>query len=264
MDDSQVSSSNLFEWPEVLAAAMHSVMCDMNRNPQPVRVYAASDAELIVDRQLFSEAVSQYYNNILPGLSVQDLKRISSRKVGFNGTPPGIGDGTVIIVTPNTLKLKCITQSFTLFIATKAELRRYLKSKDLEFVTLLSRRLLPSSEWLLTEKMGRSLLGSPEDAQQVITNIGGQLPVTKAQFRTFLNNERVSSQCMDIVCKLFQLQDDRIAEVYHDVNHRRTNYQPFKKNCIFGEQFLFELIIYFKARAHTTPDSTTLSSRLEA
>ena len=86
------TSSNIFEWPEVLAAAMHSVLSDMNSIPQPVRVYAASDAELIIERQLFSEAVALYYNNTLPGLSLNELKRLASRKVGFNGTAI-IGDG---------------------------------------------------------------------------------------------------------------------------------------------------------------------------
>jgi hypothetical protein len=71
---------------------MHSVLSDMNRIPQPVRVYAASDAELIIERQLFSEAVALYYNNTLPGLSLNELKRLASRKVGFNGTAI-IGDG---------------------------------------------------------------------------------------------------------------------------------------------------------------------------
>jgi len=88
-------SSNLFEWPEVLAAAMHSVLCDMNRNPQPVRVYAASDAELIIDRELFSKAVSHYYTSFLPTLSVNELKRVASRKVGFNGTAVSLGDGKI-------------------------------------------------------------------------------------------------------------------------------------------------------------------------
>ena len=87
------TSSNIFEWPEVLAAAMHSVLSDMNRIPQPVRVYAASDAELIIERQLFSEAVALYYNNTLPGLSLNELKRLASRKVGFNGTAIIIGNG---------------------------------------------------------------------------------------------------------------------------------------------------------------------------
>ena len=91
--DTTPTSSNIFEWPEVLAAAMHSVLSDMNRTPQPVRVYAATDAELIVERQLFSEAVMQYYNSFLPALSLTELKRLASRKIGFNGTAISLGDG---------------------------------------------------------------------------------------------------------------------------------------------------------------------------
>ena len=125
--------------------------------------------------------------------------------------------------------------------ATKAELRRLLKSKDLEFVTLLNRRLLPSSQWLLTQKLGRSLLESQEDAFQVFAEVGGQLPVTKQQFRIFMSNERLSSQCMDIICKLFQLRDDRIAEVYHEVNHRRTGFNPYKKSVFLGNTFCSNL-----------------------
>ena len=125
--------------------------------------------------------------------------------------------------------------------AKKAELRRLLKSKDLEFVTLLNRRMLPSSQWLLTQKLGRSLLESQEDALQVIAEVGGEHPVTKAQFRIFMGNERLSSQCMDIVCKLFQQRDDRIAEVYHEVNQRRTGYQPYKRSVFLGNNFCSNL-----------------------
>ena len=91
--DTTPISTNIFEWPEVLAAAMHSVLSDMNRNPQPVRLYAASDGALIVERQLFLDAVAQYYSNTLPRLSLNDLKQLALRKVGFNGTTISIGDG---------------------------------------------------------------------------------------------------------------------------------------------------------------------------
>ena len=125
--------------------------------------------------------------------------------------------------------------------ATKADLRKHLKAKDLEFVTLFCKPLLPSSEWLLIQKLGRSLLEGPDDANQVIANIGGQFPVTKEQLRTFANDVRLSAQCIDVLCKMFQLRDDRIAEVFHDVNHRRTNYQPFKRTVFLGNVFCSNL-----------------------
>jgi hypothetical protein len=62
--DTTPISTNIFEWPEVFAAAMHSVLSDMNRNPQPVRLYAASDGALIIERHFFfgcSRAVLQQH-----------------------------------------------------------------------------------------------------------------------------------------------------------------------------------------------------------
>jgi len=76
---------------------MHSVLSDMNRNPQPVRLHAASDGALIVERQLFSDAVAHYYNNTLTRLSLNELKQLALRKVGFNGTTTiSVGDGKFI------------------------------------------------------------------------------------------------------------------------------------------------------------------------
>ena len=120
-------------------------------------------------------------------------------------------------------------------------MRKHLKASDLAFVTLFCRPLLPSSEWLVTQKLGRSLLEGPEDANQIVANIGGQYPVTKEQLRIFASDMRLSTQCMDILCKMFQLRDDRIAEVFHDVNHRRTNYQPFKRTVFLGNSFCSNL-----------------------
>ena len=86
----------IFDWPEVLAAAMHSVCTDMNRNPQPVRVYAASDAELIIDRNHFSENVSAYYDSILR-LTVARIRKIANRKVGYNGKLIASGEGGIYL-----------------------------------------------------------------------------------------------------------------------------------------------------------------------
>lgn len=96
----------LFEWPEVLAAAMHSVVTDMNRNPQPVRVYAASDADLIIDRNQFSESVKEYYN-MLPRLTVPLIKKVVQRKVGYNEKSMPAGDGgRYTIITPQIYYLR--------------------------------------------------------------------------------------------------------------------------------------------------------------
>lgn len=80
-----------FEWPEVLAAAMHSVHTDMNQHPQNVRLYSTSDVQLVADRNLFKETVrGPYYEGILraSAMTNQKLLRILRRKVGYRGEEP--------------------------------------------------------------------------------------------------------------------------------------------------------------------------------
>ena len=126
---------------------------------------------------------------------------------------------------------------------TKSELIRYLKAKDLEFATLFNKRLLQSSEWLVTQKIGFSLLSSQDDAEEVIATIGrGQKPVSKRIFRMFTsNNHSLSHECIDIYCKLFQLRDDRVAETHHDVNNQRASYQKFGRTIFLGNDFCANL-----------------------
>ena len=116
-----------------------------------------------------------------------------------------------------------------------------MKSKDLEFITLFNKRLLPSSEWLVSQKVGLSLLSSQDDAHQLVANIGGQIPVSKGVFRKFTSGQALSHECIDIYCKLFQLRDDRIAETHHDINNQRASYQIFGRTIFLGNTFCANL-----------------------
>lgn len=107
----------IFEWPEVLAAAMHSVYTDMNRNPQPVRLYSASETDLVIDRNRFSERVKDYYS-ALPRLTVALIKKIAQRKVGYNGKSLASGDGgNTLLMTPLLLiKGYDVNKCFRIFL----------------------------------------------------------------------------------------------------------------------------------------------------
>ena len=126
-------------------------------------------------------------------------------------------------------------------VATKGELIRYLKAKDLEFATLFYRRLQPTSEWLITQKVGSSLLSSQDDAEQTVATIGEQTSVSKRVFRNFTSSQLLSHECVDIYCKLFQLRDNRIAETHHDVNNQRASYQQFGRSIFLGNSFCANL-----------------------
>ena len=80
-----------FVWPEVMAAAMHSVHTDMNQHPQNARIYSTSDVQLVADRNLFKETTrGPYYEGILRATAMTNAKllRILRRKVGYKGEEP--------------------------------------------------------------------------------------------------------------------------------------------------------------------------------
>ena len=80
-----------FVWPEVLAAALHSVHTDMNQHPQNVRLYSTSDLQLVEDRNVFKETTRvPYYDGILRAATMTNAKllRMLCRKVGYKGEEP--------------------------------------------------------------------------------------------------------------------------------------------------------------------------------
>ena len=104
--------------------------------------------------------------------------------------------------------------------------------------------MLPSSEWLVTQKTGVSLLVHQSDADQTVASIGpaGDLTaVSKRDFRHLALGEPLTQECMEIFSKLFQHRDNRVAEVHHDVNHQRNSYQKFGRTIFLGNKFCSNL-----------------------
>ena len=88
---SRPTTMPLFQWPPILAAAMHSVHTDMNLHPQQVRLYSPQDLQLVEDRNLFKETLrGPYYENILraPAMTNTKLLQILRRRVGYKGEEP--------------------------------------------------------------------------------------------------------------------------------------------------------------------------------
>ena len=85
------TNSSLFEWPEILAAAMHSVQTDMNLHPYPGRLYSPTNTQLIEERNTFKETVrGPYYEGHLRGHAMTNVKLygILRQKVGYTGVVP--------------------------------------------------------------------------------------------------------------------------------------------------------------------------------
>lgn len=81
----------MFEWPEVLSAAMHSVRTSMNLHPPSSRLYVPRDTELVMDLNTFMANVGPvYYDTVLSGnlTTIPRLKEMINRKVGYSGEVP--------------------------------------------------------------------------------------------------------------------------------------------------------------------------------
>jgi hypothetical protein len=83
----KVTVSNInpdFVWPEVIAAAMNSVLSDFNPNPRNPRLYSTTDADLTADINFFRERCNDYFNS-LKTLTNNTLKIMLKRKIGYTG-----------------------------------------------------------------------------------------------------------------------------------------------------------------------------------
>jgi hypothetical protein len=82
-----VSNQSLFEWPEVLSVAMHSVQTSMNMNPVESRLYMPRDQQLIMDINSFMTNVEPvYYDSQLRDRTTKEkLKAMIERKIGYSG-----------------------------------------------------------------------------------------------------------------------------------------------------------------------------------
>lgn len=94
-----ISNQNMFEWPEVLSAAMHSVTTSMNLHPPASRLYVPRDEQLVMELNLlFMNNVGPvYYDTALRGTSttVAKLKDMIDRRIGYSGEVPS-KTGTIL------------------------------------------------------------------------------------------------------------------------------------------------------------------------
>lgn len=85
-----------FKWPEVMVAAMNSVVTEFNRHPSAPRLYSVTDELLLSDVNYFQLNTNFYYEEVLPNLLKPDLVSLLKRKVSYTGEVPPIG-GSIFI-----------------------------------------------------------------------------------------------------------------------------------------------------------------------
>jgi len=233
-----ISNQNMFEWPEVLSAAMHSVRTSMNLHPPASRLYVPRDEQLVMDINTFMDNVGPvYYDTVLRGnlTTVAQLKLMIDRRVGYSGEVPSkSGNNSMYVLLIPLIKIFiCIWFSY---VGSKSELVTFLKQKDKEFLIKYLRDILPLQQWLVKSKMSHSILTSEDDGLIVVSKIKN-FEVTKECYRQLGINESVKTALMDAVAFLFQLRDDRIFDSHQSVNSNRNGYRLWKRSIYLGASF---------------------------
>jgi len=94
-----------FQWPEIIAAAMNSVVTDFNPHAPNPRMYSTTDISLEENVLTYTTNSAAYYEIVLAGLTNTALQSVIKRKVGYNGEVMPIS-GSVIIIIIITITIK--------------------------------------------------------------------------------------------------------------------------------------------------------------
>jgi hypothetical protein len=118
----------------------------------------------------------------------------------------------------------------------KLELVNYLKQRDKEFLMKYLKEITPLQQWLVRQKMSRSILTNEDDGRTIISTVK-VFEVTKDCFRQLGLNNSLKEIVMDAIAALFQLRDDRISDSHHSVNSNRNGYRVRKRSLYLSASF---------------------------
>jgi len=79
-----------FVWPEIIAAALNSVVSEFNPHPPNPRMYSPTDVALTEAIVLFNIKSSIFYDGVLKASTNNFLQSLIKRKIGYNGEIPAI------------------------------------------------------------------------------------------------------------------------------------------------------------------------------
>jgi len=94
-----ISEDPTFQWPELLCAAMNSVVSEFTPHPHLPRVHVSSNAELNELMDLIKSRTVAYYEDALPRLTLQVLtSRLFEAKMGYSGIAAS-STGKALLIT---------------------------------------------------------------------------------------------------------------------------------------------------------------------
>jgi hypothetical protein len=203
-----------FKWPEQLAAAMNSVETSLNKRPQPARMSALSDENLIAARKRFFIDVDGYYKTLYDGTKDKLLSTLS-RLVSYSGELFTISsNGKALLLS----KTKQWSRSFFATIFKPVN-----QTMALSIDIILTRELQPREEKKIVKKVESDYLGSKK--------------LSYADIRKYYRNSDVTEKAYDAFLILLSNRNSRVWRSHHDVNSRTDGFVSRKRSIFFPSNF---------------------------
>lgn len=200
-----------FEWPEVISAAMNSVVSDFNVAPIfAPRLNSITDQTILRYLEQFRIATLAYYE---AAMTVTEVKILMRRKITFKGE---------ILSTSGA----------------KQVLNERRQRFDQYFISILHRTSYTGEEWI-DEILNEEL--TTDKSENELCTVGEQ-SVTHSMIQQFLPGNAIHASNILVVRKLLELREVRVQGAHADVNREKDTYIKLKENYFLLNDFL-ELIM---------------------
>jgi phosphoheptose isomerase len=197
-ENSLASINNLFQFPELSAKAMPSVITAFDSNPPPPRLLTNHCATFTTNNDQFIEKTDPFYQS-LRVLSVPKIKEfIQNTKIGYNGN-------TISVSGEN-----------------KSNLVEIIKNYDKKFVTSIFSPMTGLNMDEIQKYHDEDITTEYVLNNEAISTING-ITLYRSHIRQFKVNQFIKLDSMDRIIELFKLRQTSISKSHFNKTQRKYN-----------------------------------------
>lgn len=130
-----------------------------------------------------------------------------------------------------------------MFVGSKPELVKRIKEFHIQFLIYFSRKLTPSDLEFIDNILQRDVT-VPEIANEIVAiiSVGNSEALVSCRLLHELRLARpLTEDLMQIIWKMFEKRDLRIASAYREVNSSKASYAPYKESFFVSREFVVAL-----------------------
>ena len=190
-----------FQWPEDLAAAVHSVRSHWQRDPLPPRIFSVSNDECRTSLEAFDTKTIDYYKTYLYNkFTAEKLRDILKQRFSDVGDTLTSGGNKVTLIDR-------------------------IKESDRAYLVLLYKQITAG---YLANILHRPLRTIDEGCQIKVTSNNKSLSLTLNQIRQFNTDKALRFDVMQYMIHLLNERYKLLADTHFRKNGRDKNYSPLK------------------------------------